>query len=75
MLLEVTPSQARNEAGCDTMWWRWSLRLEINGITEGIAEADDDVFGRAVAVEEVQVAARVFASSISAMVPTPFLPR
>lgn len=36
---------------------------------------DDDVFGWAVAVEEVQVAARSFASSISSMVPTPFLPR
>lgn len=75
LLLEVTPSQARNEAGCDPMWWRWSLSLEINGIVEEIAEADDDVFGWAVAVEEVQVAARSFASSISAMVPTPFLPR
>jgi hypothetical protein len=49
--------------------------LEINGITEEIAESDDDVFGWAVAVEEVQVAARAFASSISAMVPTPFMPR
>lgn len=74
LLLEVTPSQARNEAGCDPMWWRWSLSLEINGITEEVAECDDDVFGWAVAVEEVQVAARAFASSISAMVPTPFLP-
>lgn len=75
LLLEVKPSQTRNEAGCDPMWWRWSLSLEINGIVEEIAEADDDVFGWAVAVEEVQVAARSFASSISAMVPTPFLPR
>lgn len=75
LLLEVTPSQTRNEAGCAPHWWRWSLSIEINGIVEEIAEADDDVFGWAVAVEAAQVAARAFASAISAMVPTPFVPR
>jgi len=43
--------------------------------TEEITECDGAVFGRDAAVEEVQVAARAFASAISAMVPTPFLPR
>ena len=37
LLLEVTPSQTRNEAGCAPHWWRWSLSIEINGIVEEIA--------------------------------------
>lgn len=68
LLLEVKPSVMEGH-------YLWSLSLEINGITEEIAECDGAVFGRDAAVEEVQVAARAFASSISAMVPTPFLPR